>query len=175
MNYVRVVAGVNSNVSEDDSFLVSGNNGLKPSLDDIKQDDTKQDDAKKDDVKHDDAKLSDDNTGSEYINTASPLVNTVGSFSVEPNDLYIDAAIRSADLPHDLNMPNLEDIVQIDDDDGLFGDELDMTNISNSYSVLTTPLTRIHKDHSLNNMIGDVQSGILTRSMLKPDKAHGFI
>ncbi|GJT54294.1 hypothetical protein Tco_0989348 [Tanacetum coccineum] len=39
-----------------------------------------------------------------------------------------------------------------------FGDEteLDMSNITNTYLVPTTPSTRIHKDHSLDNVIGNV-------------------
>ncbi|GJZ86640.1 putative ribonuclease H-like domain-containing protein [Tanacetum coccineum] len=41
-----------------------------------------------------------------------------------------------------------------------FGDEteLDMSNITTTYLVPTTPNTRLHKDHSLNHVIGDVQS-----------------
>ncbi|GJV81295.1 putative ribonuclease H-like domain-containing protein [Tanacetum coccineum] len=39
-----------------------------------------------------------------------------------------------------------------------FGDEteLDMSNITTTYLVPTTPNTRIHKDHSLDHVIGDV-------------------
>ncbi|GJR05831.1 putative ribonuclease H-like domain-containing protein [Tanacetum coccineum] len=36
--------------------------------------------------------------------------------------------------------------------------ELDMSNISTTYPIPSTPNTRIHKDHSLDNVIGDVQS-----------------
>ncbi|GKE79729.1 putative ribonuclease H-like domain-containing protein [Tanacetum coccineum] len=44
--------------------------------------------------------------------------------------------------------------------DDFFGDEteVDMSNISTTYPVSSTPNTRIHKDHSLDNVIGDVQS-----------------
>ncbi|GKE15828.1 putative ribonuclease H-like domain-containing protein, partial [Tanacetum coccineum] len=42
-----------------------------------------------------------------------------------------------------------------------FGDEteVDMSNITTTYPVPSTPNTRIHKDHSLDHVIGDVQSG----------------
>ncbi|GJS10308.1 ribonuclease H-like domain-containing protein [Tanacetum coccineum] len=42
-----------------------------------------------------------------------------------------------------------------------FGDEteVDMSNITTTYLVPSTPNTRIHKDHSLDHVIGDVQSG----------------
>ncbi|GJR56297.1 putative ribonuclease H-like domain-containing protein [Tanacetum coccineum] len=58
-----------------------------------------------------------------------------------------------------------------------FGDEteLDMSNIINTYRVLTTPNTRIHKDHSLDHVISDVQSGVQTRRMTKTTNEQGFI
>ncbi|GJW60220.1 putative ribonuclease H-like domain-containing protein [Tanacetum coccineum] len=42
-----------------------------------------------------------------------------------------------------------------------FGDEaeVDMSNITTTYLVPSTPNTRIHKDHSLDHVIGDMQSG----------------
>ncbi|GKF37837.1 ribonuclease H-like domain-containing protein [Tanacetum coccineum] len=51
----------------------------------------------------------------------------------------------------------------------LFDDEteVDMSNITTTYTVPSTPNTRIHKDHSLDHVIGDVQSGVLTRRMTK--------
>ncbi|GJR20958.1 putative ribonuclease H-like domain-containing protein [Tanacetum coccineum] len=44
----------------------------------------------------------------------------------------------------------------------LFSDEteIDMRNLTTSYQVPTTPNTRIHKDHSLDHVIGDIQSGV---------------
>ncbi|GJT18034.1 putative ribonuclease H-like domain-containing protein [Tanacetum coccineum] len=43
----------------------------------------------------------------------------------------------------------------------LFGDKtkIDMSNLTTSYQVPTTPNTRIHIDHSLDHVIGDIQSG----------------
>ncbi|GJZ81402.1 ribonuclease H-like domain-containing protein [Tanacetum coccineum] len=59
----------------------------------------------------------------------------------------------------------------------LFGDEtgLDMSNITTTYQVLTTPNTRIHKVHSLDHVIGDIQSSIQTTGMTKNTNEHGFI
>ncbi|GKE54837.1 putative ribonuclease H-like domain-containing protein, partial [Tanacetum coccineum] len=50
----------------------------------------------------------------------------------------------------------------------LFGDEteMDMSNLNASYQVPTTPNTRIHKDHSLDHVIGDIQSGVSGESTL---------
>nr|GEW75582.1 hypothetical protein [Tanacetum cinerariifolium] len=53
--------------------------------------------------------------------------------------------------------------------------EVDMSNITTTYKVHTTPNTRIHKDHSLDHVIGDVQYGVLTRRMTKTTNDQGFI
>ncbi|GKE42195.1 putative reverse transcriptase, RNA-dependent DNA polymerase, partial [Tanacetum coccineum] len=57
-----------------------------------------------------------------------------------------------------------------------FGDEteVDMSNITTTYLVSSTPNTRIHKDHSLNHVIGDVQSGVQTRRMTKTTNEQEF-
>ncbi|GJR35209.1 hypothetical protein Tco_1210893 [Tanacetum coccineum] len=58
-----------------------------------------------------------------------------------------------------------------------FGDEtkVDMNNITTTYPVPSTLNTRIHKDHSLDYVIGDVQSGVKTRRMTKTTNEQGFI
>nr|GEV51802.1 hypothetical protein [Tanacetum cinerariifolium] len=58
-----------------------------------------------------------------------------------------------------------------------FGDdtEVETSNISNTYLVLSTPNTRIYKDHSLDHVIGDVQSGVQTKRMTKTINEQGFI
>ncbi|GJZ70368.1 putative ribonuclease H-like domain-containing protein [Tanacetum coccineum] len=53
--------------------------------------------------------------------------------------------------------------------------EMDMSNLTTSYQVPTTPNTRIHRDHSLDHVIGDIQSGVQTRGMTKNTNEHGFI
>ncbi|GJW11183.1 putative ribonuclease H-like domain-containing protein [Tanacetum coccineum] len=53
--------------------------------------------------------------------------------------------------------------------------EVDLGNIFNSYSALTTPNTRIHKDHLINNVISDVNSYVQTRRMTKPTSEQGFL
>ncbi|GJR83105.1 putative ribonuclease H-like domain-containing protein [Tanacetum coccineum] len=51
----------------------------------------------------------------------------------------------------------------------------DMSNITTTYLVPSTPNTRIHKDHSLDPVIGDVHSGVQTRRMTKTTNEQGFI
>ncbi|GKC68978.1 putative ribonuclease H-like domain-containing protein, partial [Tanacetum coccineum] len=85
-------------------------------------------------------------TGSLNINTVSPTVITTRS-NRSQNVSYIFSLGRSATL----------EATHAD----LFGDEteMDMSNLTASYQVPTTPNTRIHKDHSLDHVIGDIQSG----------------
>nr|GEW06890.1 hypothetical protein [Tanacetum cinerariifolium] len=53
--------------------------------------------------------------------------------------------------------------------------EVDLSNISNTYPFHSTLNTRICKDHSLDHVIGDVQSGVLKRRMTKTVNDQGFI
>ncbi|GJZ65392.1 putative ribonuclease H-like domain-containing protein [Tanacetum coccineum] len=58
-----------------------------------------------------------------------------------------------------------------------FGDEIevDMSNITTTYPIPSTPNIRICKDHSLDHVIGDIQSSVLTRRMTKTSNEQGFI
>ncbi|GKF30600.1 putative ribonuclease H-like domain-containing protein, partial [Tanacetum coccineum] len=53
--------------------------------------------------------------------------------------------------------------------------EVDLGNITNSYTVPTTSNTRIHKHHPIKNVIGDVNSSIQTRRMIKSTSEQGFL
>ncbi|GJY23272.1 ribonuclease H-like domain-containing protein [Tanacetum coccineum] len=90
---------------------------------------------------------------SQDINTAGPSINTA-STNITTNNATLEAT--HADF---------------------FGDEteVDMSNITTTYPVPSTPNTRIHKDHSLDHVIGDVQSGVHTRRMIKTSNKQGFI
>ncbi|GKD61263.1 putative ribonuclease H-like domain-containing protein, partial [Tanacetum coccineum] len=58
-----------------------------------------------------------------------------------------------------------------------FGDEskLDLSNITNTYLVPTTPSTRIHKYHSLDHVIGNVQSGEEPKKVIQALKDPSWI
>ncbi|GKF49304.1 hypothetical protein Tco_0142555, partial [Tanacetum coccineum] len=71
------------------------------------------------------------------------------------------------ELPVDLNMLALEDysifdFIRDDEDDGVMAD---MNNLDTTIQVSPIPTTRIHKDHPLDQMIGDLQSATQTRKM----------
>ncbi|GJS69992.1 putative ribonuclease H-like domain-containing protein [Tanacetum coccineum] len=52
---------------------------------------------------------------------------------------------------------------------------IDLGNLSPSYAVSTTPHTRIHKDHPIDHVIGDVQSSVQTRRMTTSYSELGFL
>ncbi|GJU06630.1 putative ribonuclease H-like domain-containing protein [Tanacetum coccineum] len=104
-----------------------------------------------DDQERPENSTQDVNTASTNVNTGSLNINTVS-----PTFTTASLEATNADF---------------------FGDEteVDMSNITTTYPVPSTPNTRIHKDHSLNHVIGDVQCGIQTRRMTKTINEQGFI
>ncbi|GKF28405.1 hypothetical protein Tco_0094747 [Tanacetum coccineum] len=70
---------------------------------------------------------------------------------------------------------NVSDMFSLGRSATLEATHANMSNLTTSYQVPTTPNTRIHKDHSLDHVIGDIQSGVQTRGMTKNTNEHGFI
>ncbi|GKE28634.1 putative ribonuclease H-like domain-containing protein, partial [Tanacetum coccineum] len=187
MNYVPVVAGTNSNdfvgtkesvdtgrssketgssqdyilmpLCKDGSLFDSSsknasNDELRPSSDSRK----KVDEGGINNQERPENSTQDVNTVGSSINTASTNFNT-GSLNINT----VSPTVTTAPL----------EATHAD----FFGDEteLDMSNITTTYLVPSTPNTRIHKDHSLDHVIGDVQSGVQTRRMTKTTNEQGFI
>ncbi|GKE71047.1 hypothetical protein Tco_1529119, partial [Tanacetum coccineum] len=71
----------------------------------------------------------------------------------------------------DPNMPNLEEIVNSDDDEGVDA-KADMTNLDTNILVSPTLTTRIHKDHPLEQIIRDIHSAPQTKRMTKNVTEH---
>ncbi|GJV70416.1 ribonuclease H-like domain-containing protein, partial [Tanacetum coccineum] len=71
----------------------------------------------------------------------------------------------------DPNMPNLEEIVYSDDDEEV-GAEADMNNLATTMPVSPILTTRVHKDHPLEQIIGDIQSAPQIRRMTKNVTEH---
>ncbi|GJQ97830.1 putative ribonuclease H-like domain-containing protein [Tanacetum coccineum] len=101
--------------------------------------------------------------------------NNVNAASI--NKVNVVGGKTSIELPYDPNMPVLEDIsifgLSIDNED--VGAEVDMNNLDITIQVSPIPTTRIHKDHPLNQVIGDLQSTTQTRNMSKNLEEHGFV
>ncbi|GJY08882.1 putative ribonuclease H-like domain-containing protein [Tanacetum coccineum] len=104
----------------------------------------------------DDSSSKDVNAVGQQVNTVSPDVNT-GSLKLN----VVGPSVSTAS-------PNEEDNTEEEP-------EVDLGNITNSYIVPTTPNTRIHKDHPIDNVIGEVQSTVQTRRMSKPTSEQGFL
>ncbi|GJT96904.1 putative ribonuclease H-like domain-containing protein [Tanacetum coccineum] len=116
----------------------------------------------------DQEKENDDNS-TNNINTVSSTINAT---SIK-NNVADNNEASPFDVPDDLNMPDLEDI-------GIFSDaedddvEADMTNLDIHIPVSPIPITRIHKDHPVAQIFGDIHSTPQTRRMSKIVTEHGF-
>ncbi|GJU85436.1 putative ribonuclease H-like domain-containing protein [Tanacetum coccineum] len=101
------------------------------------------------------------------VNAVSLTVNAAG---IKVNDI---GAKTSIELLDDLNMLELEDIVYLDDDEDV-GAEADMNNLNTFILVSPIPTTRIHKDHPVDQIIGDLNSAPQTRRMIENLEEHGL-
>nr|GEX09011.1 putative ribonuclease H-like domain-containing protein [Tanacetum cinerariifolium] len=121
------------------------------------------------------------------VNAAGIVVLTVGQISPNNTNPFsvvgpsnADASptsgkssfIDASQLPDDPDMPELKDVTYSDDeDDG--GTEADFNNLETSITVSPIPKSRVHKDHTVTQIIGDLFSTTQTRSMTKVVKDQG--
>ncbi|GJU48968.1 putative ribonuclease H-like domain-containing protein [Tanacetum coccineum] len=113
---------------------------------------------------HDDSSLKDNGTADQQVNTARPEINT-------------DSREVSTAVP-EVNTATPEDLVgpsHASEDTQVVDQEIELGNIPQSYAVPTTPHTRIHKDHPIDHVIGDVQSSVQTRRMTTSYSELGFL
>ncbi|GKC85247.1 putative ribonuclease H-like domain-containing protein [Tanacetum coccineum] len=104
------------------------------------------------------------NIGRLKLNTVDPSVNTASSYDQDsPKDMFKMGAIHTLEATH---------VEFFSDEDE---PEVDLRNILNSYTVPTTPNTRIYKDYPIKNVIGDAKSSIQTRRMTKSTSEQGFL
>ncbi|GKA68558.1 putative ribonuclease H-like domain-containing protein [Tanacetum coccineum] len=160
MNYVPVVAGTFSNVSAGIQGVSESSTSSQQDQDcivmPIWKDASYFDDAslksvadaqiQDQDGTHDDCSFQDNGIDDQQVNTASPQVNT-GLMGP---------------------IPTTEDTQE--EDQGI-----ELGNLSPSYAVSSTPHTRIHKDHPIDHVIGDVQSSVQTRRMTTSYSELGFL
>nr|GEU68475.1 uncharacterized mitochondrial protein AtMg00810-like [Tanacetum cinerariifolium] len=121
------------------------------------------------------------------VNAAGTLVPTVGQISPNITNTFSVAGpsnaaaspthrkssfIDASQLSNDLEMPELEDIAYSDDEDDV-GTEADFNNLETSITVSHIPTTRVHKNHLVTQIIGDISSATQTRSMTKVAKDQG--
>ncbi|GJT03447.1 putative ribonuclease H-like domain-containing protein [Tanacetum coccineum] len=139
----------------------SHDDGSKPSCDDGK----KVDENIRKESECNDQEKEDNVNSTNNVNAAgTDEVNAIGGKT-------------SIELAFDPNMPALEDysifeFLRNDEDDSATAD---MNNLDITIQVNPIPTTRFHKDHPLNQVIGDLQSATQTRKMSKNLEEHGFI
>nr|GEX91421.1 hypothetical protein [Tanacetum cinerariifolium] len=105
------------------------------------------------------------------FNTASPSVNVViPNFRIARKSSFIDPS----KYPDDLNMPKLEDIVYSDDEEDV-GAEADLSNLETNIPISPIPTIRVHKDHLVNQIIGELNSAPQTRSASRMVKEQGGV
>ncbi|GJX57468.1 ribonuclease H-like domain-containing protein [Tanacetum coccineum] len=126
----------------------------------------------------DDSSPKEVNTAGQHVNTASPEVNT-GHFKLNTVGPSVNtASSNDQDSPKDMFKMGASHTLEATPVE-FFSDEdepeVDLGNILNSYTVPTTPNTRIHKDHPIENVIGDVKTSVQTRRMTKPTSEQGFL
>nr|GEV60411.1 hypothetical protein [Tanacetum cinerariifolium] len=121
-----------------------------------------------------------DNSSNE-VNAAGFIVPTVGKNSLNSTNTFSAAGplnavasltyrkssfIDASQLPDDPDMPKLEEITYSDDEDNV-GAAADFNNLETSIAVSHIPTIRIHKDHLVSQIIGDLSSTTQTRSMTR--------
>nr|GEX35158.1 hypothetical protein [Tanacetum cinerariifolium] len=118
------------------------------------------------------------------VNAAGTLVPTVGQIFPNSTNTFSAAGpsnaaaspthrksscIDTSQLLDDPNMSELEDITYSDDEDDV-GAEADINNLETSIIVGPIPTTRVHKDHPMTQIIGDLSLATQTRSITRVAK-----
>nr|GEW04951.1 hypothetical protein [Tanacetum cinerariifolium] len=100
---------------------------------------------------------------SNSFNTASPCVNDVSpNFRIAGKSSFMDPS----KYPDDPDMPELEDIIYSDDEKKV-GAKADLSNLAKNIHVSHIPTTRVHKDHHVNQIFGELNLAPQTRSMTR--------
>nr|GEU85856.1 putative reverse transcriptase domain-containing protein [Tanacetum cinerariifolium] len=109
----------------------------------------------------------------------SPVESLIGyrNLSAEFEDLFDNRIneVNVADTSQyidDPNMPELEDIPYSNNEEDV-GAEADFNNLETSITISPIPTTRVHKDHHVTQIIGDLSSATQTRSITRVAKDQG--
>nr|GEW68701.1 putative ribonuclease H-like domain-containing protein [Tanacetum cinerariifolium] len=93
------------------------------------------------------------------FSAGGPFNNVVSlNFELGGKSVFVDPSQH----PDDLDMPALEDITYSDNEEDV-GGAADFSNLETSITVSPIPTTRVHKDHPVIQIIGDLSSAPQTR------------
>nr|GEW25329.1 hypothetical protein [Tanacetum cinerariifolium] len=95
------------------------------------------------------------------VNAADTLVPVVGQILTNSTNTF------SVAVPSNVAV-TLEDITYFDDDEDV-GAEADFTNLQTNITVSHIPTTRVHKDHHVTQIIGDLSSATQIRRFKDPN------
>jgi hypothetical protein len=105
------------------------------------------------------------------------------SKNTDQEDEFVNFDVLHDDIPegsgnpvttatHDVSTdgPNVENTAQETPND-----DVEIINMPSSYEIPTTSHTTIHKSHPIENVIGEINSGVKTRRQTRMTDVHGFI
>ena len=166
MNYLPVQDEENSSTNEENSngfvlMLVVPNHG------NFQDKDRQMEDKETDDITADSQNIHIDK---QDITVDSTKVNADSS-NVIADSININAVGPSNTTDSLDNQANIEGSSRTTDVDDF---DTGPDSMPLSYTVPTTPSTRINKEHPLEKIIGDLQFGVKTRRMHKENTEHGF-
>nr|GFA50256.1 putative ribonuclease H-like domain-containing protein [Tanacetum cinerariifolium] len=102
--------------------------------------------------------------GHNFINSTNNF-SVVGPSNTAVSPTYENYSFQDASASsHDPDMPTLEDFTY-SDNEAAVGAEADINNLESSILISPIPTTKIHKDHPISQIIGDLSSTTQTRSM----------
>ncbi|GJR82135.1 putative ribonuclease H-like domain-containing protein, partial [Tanacetum coccineum] len=104
--------------------------------------------------------------------TISPSVSTAGQNFTNADDLPTDPLML--DLEDTANLLNTGIFSGAYDDEDV-GAEADLNNLETTINVSHIPTTIIHKDHSKDHIIRDINSATQTRRMTKISEEHAMV
>ncbi|GJX43871.1 putative ribonuclease H-like domain-containing protein [Tanacetum coccineum] len=173
MNYKPVVAGNQSNSNAGTKACNDAGKARMETIQTIKGGGKKDvEDPRNEDSEApstDESRVNQENDASvNNTNTINTVSLTVNATSIEDN--AVDKNIVYGCVV-DLNMPELEDIVYSDDAEDV-GAEAGMNNLDIFMTISPIPTTRIHKDHPIEQIIGDLNSAPQTKRMIKSVTEH---
>nr|GEX85998.1 hypothetical protein [Tanacetum cinerariifolium] len=122
-------------------------------------------------------------TASTPVSSVEPnFTNNINTFNVVgPSNIAVSPTfeiggkssfVDPSQYPDDPDMPALEDITYSNDEEDV-GAEADFSNLETNITVSPIPTTRVHKDHPVTQIIGDLSSAPQTRSMERMVKEQG--
>nr|GEW10464.1 putative ribonuclease H-like domain-containing protein [Tanacetum cinerariifolium] len=127
-----------------------------------------------------DNSIAEDNAADSQVHVVGQIsTNNTNTFSAaSPSNTAVSPThgkssyVDTSQYLDDLNMPKLKDITYSDDEEDV-GTEADFTKLETSITVSPIPTIRVHKDHLVTQIIGDLSSATQTRSMSRVAQDQG--